>query len=147
MKTVLFLCTGNYYRSRYAEVLFDWHAQRRRLTWRADSRGLELDPYNSGPMARATMAALDRAGISYAPYLRLPLALTDADLQSAHHIVAVKEAEHRPLLERKFAAWLPAIEFWHVHDLDGCGPEEALPQLEREVDRLLDRLAARPGQA
>ena len=26
MKTVLFLCTGNYYRSRFAEIFFNWHA-------------------------------------------------------------------------------------------------------------------------
>ena len=39
-KTVLFLCTGNYYRSRFAEILFNHLAGQSKLAWRADSRGL-----------------------------------------------------------------------------------------------------------
>jgi len=36
--TVLFLCTGNYYRSRFAEILFNAVAAKEGLGWRADSR-------------------------------------------------------------------------------------------------------------
>ncbi|HWG47254.1 MAG TPA: hypothetical protein VN688_31115 [Gemmataceae bacterium] len=36
-KTVLFLCTGNYYRSRFVEVLFNSVADRMGLSWRASS--------------------------------------------------------------------------------------------------------------
>jgi hypothetical protein len=39
-KTVLFLCTGNYYRSRFAEALFNSVAGKMGLPWRASSRGL-----------------------------------------------------------------------------------------------------------
>jgi hypothetical protein len=46
MNRILFLCTGNYYRSRFAEILFNWHARQRGLRWTADSRGLALDPTN-----------------------------------------------------------------------------------------------------
>jgi len=38
-RTVLFLCTGNYYRSRHAEAVFNHHAERLGLGWRAVSRG------------------------------------------------------------------------------------------------------------
>src|SRR5262245_59358254 len=39
MKKILFLCTGNYYRSRYAEEIFNHIAEQRGLAWRAFSRG------------------------------------------------------------------------------------------------------------
>jgi len=39
MKKILFLCTGNYYRSRYAEEIFNHLAKREDLPWRAFSRG------------------------------------------------------------------------------------------------------------
>src|SRR5947199_205561 len=52
-KTVLFLCTGNYYRSRFAEVLFNSVAGKMGLTWRASSRGLAyLHRYHEGTLAR-----------------------------------------------------------------------------------------------
>ena len=142
MRTVLFLCTGNYYRSRFAEVLFDWHAGRRGLAWRAASRGLALTPANVGPLSPHTAARLTALGVPYEAYLRPPFDLTAADLAAADHVVAVKAAEHRPLLGSRFPAWLDRVEFWDVHDVDCAGPEAALPHLEREVLGLLERLAA-----
>ena len=44
MNTVLFLCSGNYYRSRFAEHQFNAIADRDQLPWRADSRGLVVGP-------------------------------------------------------------------------------------------------------
>ena len=43
MNKILFLCTGNYYRSRFAEHLFNWLATKQGLDWQADSRGLALE--------------------------------------------------------------------------------------------------------
>jgi protein-tyrosine phosphatase len=141
--TVLFLCTGNYYRSRFAELLFNWHADERKLAWRADSRGLDPDPANDGPISRHTLRALARLKIAVPAELRFPLRATRADFERCQHIVAVKEAEHRPLLARFFPEVLERVEFWHVHDLDFADPEEAIPQLERLVCELVGRLAAR----
>ena len=59
MKRILFLCNGNYYRSRFAEIFFNWHAEQRKLRWRAESRGLALVMANPGPMSRFTVARLE----------------------------------------------------------------------------------------
>jgi protein-tyrosine phosphatase len=142
VKTVLFLCSGNYYRSRYAEILFNWTAQEKGLTWKADSRGLDPNMRNPGFMSRDTMAALRELGIPFDDYLRLPLLVKEEDFRSAHHVVAVKQAEHQPMIERKFPTWLDRVEFWHIHDLDCWEPEEAIPNLNREVAGLVERLMA-----
>jgi protein-tyrosine phosphatase len=112
MNSLLFLCTGNYYRSRYAEILFNWHARSQGLAWSAFSRGLAPDPLNPGPMSRHTLAALSRQQIAHDEYMRMPILVTNDDFAAADHVVAVKEAEHRRMIEQGFAPWLPKVEFW-----------------------------------
>ncbi len=66
-RTVLFLCTGNYYRSRHAEAVFNHHAAAAGLGWRATSRGLALErgANNVGPLARATIDRLTALSIPH----------------------------------------------------------------------------------
>ncbi len=139
MKTILFLCSGNYYRSRFAEIFFNHHAQQRGLPWRASSRGLALDPLNVGPISRYTVERLASQGIAVEGD-RFPLDVTQQDFDAAFHVVAVKEAEHRPLIRQRFPTILDRVEFWQVHDVDCAGPEVAMPPLEREVLGLMGRL-------
>jgi protein-tyrosine phosphatase len=141
-KRILFLCTGNYYRSRFAEIFFNWQAQLRGLFWTAESRGLALDGCNYGPISRHTLQRLKQQGIVSANDQRFPLPVSEADVVAADHIVAVKEAEHRSLFEAKFPKWRERVEYWHVHDLDCATPDAAMPRLESELMRLLERLAA-----
>jgi protein-tyrosine phosphatase len=142
MKRILFLCSGNYYRSRFAEIYFNWHAEHRGLPWRAESRGLALDARNAGPLSRHTSARLAAAGISWAEYLRSPLSVTEADFAAADRVVAVKTAEHRSIIERQFPAWRDRVEYWDVHDLDCATPPETFAHLEREIAQLLSGLSA-----
>ncbi len=143
MKRVLFLCSGNYYRSRFAEIFFNWNAEQRGLPWRAESRGLALDSRNSGPLSRHTSAHLAARGISWAEYLRSPMPVTEADFVAAARVIAVKAAEHRPIVEAHFPAWRDVVEYWHVHDLDCATPAETFAQLEQEVMQLLAGLSAK----
>ena len=64
MKVVLFLCTGNYYRSRYAEKMFNLIAPAECPGWTAVSRGIAVDlgANNVGPIAGATVKALQKTG-------------------------------------------------------------------------------------
>ncbi len=142
-RIVLFLCTGNYYRSRFAEAVFNDLAARAGLDWTAASRGLaisELGHENQGPMSAHTRAALTDRGLTPAEPVREPISCTDADLAAADLIVAVKEAEHRPWLRRKHPAWADRVTYWHVHDLDRAGPEQALGEIADLVAALVRRL-------
>ncbi|HEX3152860.1 MAG TPA: hypothetical protein VHR66_32610 [Gemmataceae bacterium] len=143
MPTVLFLCTGNYYRSRHAEEVFNHFAAAAGIAWSATSRGLALEMgiHNVGPMSRSTQARLTALGIPYGPDLRMPAHLTEDDLHAANLVVALKEAEHRPLVIERFPFWVERIEYWAVHDVDFAPPEQALPEIEEQVKALVQRLS------
>ena len=118
--TVLFLCTGNYFRSRFAEILFNAVAAKMSLRWRASSRGLALERgvNNVGPMEVSAVNALEARGLrAVAEFGRFPIQATVEDFEAAHWIVALKEAEHLPLLKERFPAWAEKVEFWQVDDV------------------------------
>src|SRR3954466_7377762 len=94
---VLFLCTGNYYRSRFAEVQFNSVAGRMGLPWRASSRGLALErgANNVGPVGVSGVKALEAGGVRAGDAItRMPAQVTTADLEGAALVVALKHAEH-----------------------------------------------------
>lgn len=142
MDRVLFLCSANYYRSRFAEHFFNWLAENHGMSCRADSRGLMVGHWGDiGPISKFTVEGLKTRGIALGDELRFPQQVTEADLAAADIIVATKEAEHRPLMTRLFPDWADKVEYWHVDDLDCAGPEQALPLLEEKVRELAARLA------
>src|SRR5437879_1394580 len=94
-KTVLFLCTGNYYRSRFAEHVFNHHAAMLKLDWRATSRGLssEVGPWKIGPMSIYALTGLEMRGVDSSGPHREPIHCTESDIISADLVIALKEAE------------------------------------------------------
>jgi protein-tyrosine phosphatase len=141
-KNVLFLCTGNYYRSRFAEILFNHLAAERKLDWRADSRGLaiEMNRKNAGAISHFTIEKLQTLGIEIsAP--RLPQKVSVEDLERADLTVAMYDAEHRPMVFERLPAWIDRVEFWQVPDVDFVPPSVALPEIERQVESLIARLS------
>ena len=137
---MLFLCSGNYYRSRFAEAVFNDAATRRGLGWRAFSRGLATHLID-GDLSPYTEMALRRLGIDRAMTGPTRVHLTEPDLARAARVIAMKEDEHREMMRNQFPAWENRVEYWSVHDLDFAGPEEALPQIRERVLGIVDALA------
>ena len=138
--SVLFICTGNYYRSRTAEALFNHYAASRALDVRATSRGLRLNAGNKGPISKHATVWLNDRGVPYDD--RDPLDLSEADLEAADRIIAVDETEHRALMAARFPQWENRTTYWTVHDIDRTAPDEALGAIESMVAALVETLSA-----
>jgi predicted translation initiation factor SUI1 len=108
------------------------------LPWKASSRGLALERgvNNVGPMAASAVKALEARGLrAISEFGRFPIQVTVDDFEAAHWVVALKEAEHLPLLQERFPAWAEKVEFWQVDDAP-----DVLGLIEREIMDLTARL-------
>jgi len=136
---VLFLCTGNYYRSRFAEELFNHFAKENGLLRRADSLGFTPHPHvNPGPMSVFALAALAARGVKPAAAERFPVAVRAEDFARYPLIIALSETEHRPMMERMFPQFAPLVHYWQAEDLAWEAPANATAKIEREVRKLLE---------
>ena len=141
MHTVLFICTGNYYRSRFCEHLFNHLATQQQLDWRATSAGVatELGAGNVGPISPFAIRELQVRGVPLPDQWRIPRPLTVGDLQSAGQIIVLDADEHRPLMAAKFPDWAERVVYWAVGDLHVATPAAALAVAEQQVRALLQR--------
>lgn len=124
-RRVLFICSGNYYRSRLAEILFNHEAVAAGLAWEAESRGLlqtkELKGLSEHAQQYLRVAGLEHLGIEP----RNPLPLDVEDLTSFDLIIGLCRSEHRPMVEQKFVALAKALQqsgrlrYWSIYDVPG----------------------------
>ena len=145
MNQVLFLCCKNLCSSRVAAALFNHNAfgkyrragLRPRLNgWRAISRGLEIDDLETTRISPNAADYLERQDIPV-DEIREPLPVEPSDLLWSDRIVALYEADHRPLIESQFSFWANRIEYWNVPDFHESNWGRALPKLEANVHELI----------
>jgi low molecular weight protein-tyrosine phosphatase len=106
---------------------------------------LERGKHNVGPISQFALHAFKELEITARRANRFPKQCTTADLASADFVVAVKEAEHRPLMRERFAEWEDIPDYWHVDDVEDALPAEALKLLAQEVRTLLRQLSTAPA--
>jgi protein-tyrosine phosphatase len=138
MKQVLFICTGNFYRSRFAEALINHYAPLQQLPWRAFSRGLAVK--EQGDLSPHTRSALESRGIDHGHTSPYPRDLSEACLAAAAKVIAMKEEEHRPLMQERFPHWVDRITYWQVGDTDAWEPHHTITHIEDSVERLIRNL-------
>jgi protein-tyrosine phosphatase len=123
-RRVLFICTGNYFRSAFAEHYFNFLSARnqklgagdplrKKVPWLAESRGMDLSQLSSSQraarMSRYTVERLRKLGVPVPeePRSRLPLhtptLLSLQDLERFDRVIAMHDPSHRPMLRRFIA--------------------------------------------
>lgn len=141
---VLFVCTGNFYRSRHAEAVFNWHAGRLGSPFRAFSRGLltSLVADEPTPLSRDTARRLGELGVPLHLTGAAPVQLREEDLGRARRTIALKRDEHHAMMLKAHPEWADRIEYWAMHDIDCAQPEEVLPLIEERVLGLFGELGS-----
>ncbi len=137
---VLFICTGNFYRSRFAEAIFNHYAEERRIPWTAFSRGLAIH-LAEGCLSVFTTDALEARQIELRHTGPSRMRLSQTDLENSNRRIALDRFEHFTMMGKQFPGWEDRIEYWEVPDLPYRSAEDALPEIERKVIRLLDEVS------
>ncbi|MFT7558410.1 MAG: protein-tyrosine phosphatase [Flavobacteriales bacterium] len=143
MKKILFLCTGNYYRSRFSEEYFNHFAGVYGIPWQADSMGIQRTfegNGNVGPIAQNTLDKLASLSIQPLGHERFPVSFQESHFNEFDRIIAVSLDEHKPMLEEIWELGDKNVEYFDVEDLHIEGPETALPRLIIRLDNLIDLL-------
>lgn len=143
MKHILFVCSGNYYRSRFAEEYFNYFAIKNQIPWKAYSKGLSQNmpsPNNPGPISAHTLDSLSDRGIPGLETNRFPKPIMKEDFQEYHKIIAMSELEHKPMIEKRFLVHADKVGYFEVGDLPLEDPKKAMPRIASLVNELLEKV-------
>ncbi len=138
MNRILFLCSGNYYRSRFAEEVFNFKARAGSSTWSADSRGLRLNANNVGPVSEVALRRMEMLGVQPVNGHRYPKTVNDTDFENSALVIAMSREEHYPLMKKLFPAYAEDICYWDIEDTGEMPPDAALQRIEILVDQLIE---------
>jgi len=137
---VLFICTGNFYRSRFAEAVFNYHAEQRQIPWTAFSRGLAIH-LAAGYLSSHTTDALSTRQIELRHTGPARIRLSEDDLLQSNYRIAMDRSEHLQMMHVQFPAWADQIDYWDVSDIPFRSSADALPEIELRVMELLDKVS------
>jgi protein-tyrosine phosphatase len=125
IKQVIFICTGNFYRSRLSEELFNYYVQQTDLPWEATSRGL-VEASGLRGISPFAFEYLDKMGLTpNVDPTRNPQQIKVSDLEDATLLIALNRDEHEPMLRERFGQIPKILEqnarlrFWNVCDVPG----------------------------
>jgi len=131
--SVLFFCTGNYYRSRFAELYFNHLAAKKQVNLKAFSKGLRLSERNKGPLSPHTLSYFEKMGIPTGTP-RNPQTLEAIHFSQAHYLIGMDRDEHLPMIQDTFPEFLPRITFWSFADDYLEAPDSVLPALQEKTE-------------
>ena len=138
MHKILFVCTGNYYRSRFAETYFNHAAASLNVPATAFSRGLQLNPEkNKGVISLHAETYLDSLNIPV-DKTQAPARLETHDLTTATTVIVLDETEHRPMIRTLYPEWEEKVDYWKFEDDYILSPSVVLPTLKERVHRLVN---------
>ena len=140
MYNILFVCTANIFRSRFAEEVFNFLAAEERIPAKAFSAGLKVGEYHVRKIHRPALEQLDKLNIKPKRPNELSVHIDEVQLTKYNQLICMDKAEHKPMVLSNLKLKEFNFEYWDIIDEPKVLSDVSLPICYSKVKELLDGL-------
>ena len=140
MHNILFVCTANIFRSRFAEEVFNFLAAEERIPAKAFSAGLKVGAYHVRKIHRPAVEQLDKFNIKPKRPNELSVHIDEEELTKYDQLICMDEAEHKPMVLSNSKLKEFNFEYWDIIDEPKVQSDVSLPICYSKVNELVDGL-------
>ena len=140
MHNILFVCTANIFRSRFAEEVFNFLAIKERIPAKAFSAGLKVGEYHVRKIYRPALEQLTKFNIKPKRPNELSVHINEVQLSKYDLLICMDEAEHKPMILSNSKLNDINFEYWDIIDEPKVQSDVSLPICFSKVKELVDGL-------
>ena len=140
MNNILFVCTGNIFRSRFAEEVFNHLCKINGVDATAFSAGLQVGRYKQRKIYRPAMNELERLKIEPLRSNEDSVHIDDIDVSIYDQIICMDEEEHKPMVRSNELLSGFTFQYWNIVDMPKVPSDISLPRCYKKVETLIDQL-------
>lgn len=142
---VTFVCTGNYYRSRFAESYFNYLCDILKLNFEADSYGLAIHYADElaeehGEISPYSKERMEQIGIPDHYFDRDRKSLTKDAIENSDIIIAMDKEEHTEMIMEQFPSYINQFNFFEVKDVFDWEPKKTLDETQKNVEKMINEI-------
>ena len=140
MNNILFVCTGNIFRSRFAEEVFNHLCKINGVDATAFSAGLQVGRYKQRKIYWPAMNELERLKIEPLRSNEDSVHINDIDVSIYDQIICMDEEEHKPMVRSNERLSGFTFQYWNIVDMPKVPSDISLPKCYKKVESLIDQL-------
>ena len=134
---VLFVCTANIHRSRFAEEVFNHLAKKGDSVHQAFSAGLRVGDYSFRTIYYPALDNLKKLKITPLRPNDHSIHIEEVDIHEYDRIICMDEGEHRPMVTGNANLDDDLFEYWNIIDEPQVKSDISLPKCFQKVEYLL----------
>ena len=134
---VLFVCTWNIHRSRFAEEVFNYLTKKSNSKHQAFFAGFKVGNYNFRTIYYLALNNLKKLNIVPLRPNDFSKHIDDVDHSKYDRIICMDEVEHRPMVLANPSLQNVLFEYWNIIDESKVKSEISLPKCYQKVESLL----------
>ena len=140
MYNILFVCTGNIFRSRFAEEVFNHLCKINGVDATAFSAGLQVGRYKQRKIYWPAMNELERLKIEPLRSNEDSVHINDIDVSIYDQIICMDEEEHKPMVRSNELLSGFIFQYWNIVDMPKVPSDISHPRCYKKVETLIDQL-------